>query len=311
MGGFLSALLDIVSIATELSASTGFSVEAIITGEAAAAIETEVAWLMELETMTAVEAMAVVGLEAADISMLYAVPSILTDAVGLGVVFQTVSGASALVAAGVRLGQHEVSVVNRNNMALALWRPEEYWDVLFPGVNTFAYSINVLYDWASSLYHTMSRQIWDSLVREGHRQIEGATRALAIRTAYQFHDTIARLMEHSRWVITNGPSHFYRHLEAYYSELPKLNPAQARNLARRLNTRVPDRLTLEREQNYSGEIVETIQAPGGAHQRVTPDWMLPLILGLYGDITPAWGYQLQKLEEEEDGPKKKRRRRVL
>ncbi|BBG62013.1 minor capsid protein VP2 [Rhinolophus affinis polyomavirus 2] len=310
MGGVLSVLLDLAEITADLSAATGASEGLILSGEAAAAVEAEVSWLMTLETMSPLEALAATGITTEQFSLMHAIPTMVSNAVGLGVFFQTITGASALVAAGLKLGlSHEVSVVNQN-MALDIWRPEEYWDVLFPGVQTFAYSLNVLGEWATSLYHAVTRQIWDSLVREGHRQIGRFTNELALRSAHSFHDTIARIVENARWVLTTGPSHVYSHLEGYYSNLPGINPAQARNLARRLKAKIPDRYSMERE-SYSGELIDHSPPPGGAHQRVTPDWMLPLILGLYGDITPAWGQQLHKLEEEEDGPKKKRKRRRM
>ncbi|BBG62076.1 minor capsid protein VP2 [Rhinolophus ferrumequinum polyomavirus 2] len=310
MGGVLSIILDLAEITTDLSTATGATVPLILSGEAAAAVEAEVSSLMVLEAMSPLEALAAVGITTEQFSLLHAVPGMVLDAVGLGMFFQTFTGASALVAAGLKLGlSHEVSVVNQN-MALSIWRPEEYWDVLFPGVQTFAYSLNVLGEWATSIYHAVTRQIWDSLVREGHRQIGRVTSELAYRSAHSFHDTIARIVENARWVLTTGPSHVYSHLEGYYSQLPGINPPQARALARRLNAKIPDRYSMEREA-FSGELIEHIPPPGGAHQRVTPDWLLPLILGLYGDITPAWGQQLKRLEEEEDGPQKKRKRRRM
>ncbi|BBG62180.1 minor capsid protein VP3 [Taphozous melanopogon polyomavirus 1] len=192
-------------------------------------------------------------------------------------------------------------------MALVPWFPD--YDILFPGVQTFVHGMNVFDEWAISLFKTVGRFLWDALVREGRREIGYYTHEVAIATRHTLMDTVARMMENTRWVLTTGPSSIYRHIEAYYQELPKITPPQARALARRLDLKVPDRVNLEREDTQSGEVIEFYQAPGGAHQRVTPDWMLPLILGLYGDITPLWGEYIREIEEEEDGPKKKKRRR--
>ncbi|ASH97636.1 VP3 [Giant panda polyomavirus] len=233
-------------------------------------------------------------------------PGFFQDIVGLGVLFQTVSGASSLVAAGIQLGRHEVSVVNRN-MALVPWIPQDLFDIYFPGVSSFSYVVNIVADWGESLFHSLARNIWDALMRESRAQITHATRELTLRGVQTFQDTMARVIERARWVVTNGPVHAYSAIEEYYRALPPINPAQARQLARRLEIKTPERLTIESPEE-SGEVVQRYEPPGGAFQRATPDWMLPLILGLYGDITPTWSSYLEHIEAEEDGPKKKRRK---
>ncbi|QLH64633.1 VP2 [California sea lion polyomavirus 2] len=304
MGGVFSVFLDLLSLLPELSASTGFAIDAILAGEAAATVEAQVAGLMLMESIGPLEALASIGLTAESFSLLSAMPGFFNEAIGLGVVFQTVSGVSSLVSAGIRLNQ-EVSVVNRH-MALVPWIPHDLYDIYFPGVSTFSYSLNVIGEWASSLIQAVGRNIWESLIRESRQQIGHATSALAQRGARSFHDALARVAENARWVITNGPVEAYRGLERYYQELPGLNPAQFRQLQRRMNENFYDRLTMEQSRE-SGEVIDKHNegAPGGARQRVTPDWMLPLVLGLYGDITPTWSANLA----EEDVPKKKRRGR--
>ncbi|ARH52631.1 VP3 [Raccoon-associated polyomavirus 2] len=198
-------------------------------------------------------------------------------------------------------------------MALAPWIPHDLYDIYFPGVSTFSYVVNVITDWGISLFHTIARNVWDELVREGREQIEQVTRDVALRGVQTFADTMARLIERARWTITNSPIHHaYWYLEDYYKRLPQINPPQARQLFRRIGQRPPDRSNLEElekeSREESGQIVEKYEPPGGAFQRVTPDWMLPLILGLYGDITPTWSTYIEQIEAEEDGPKKKRRR---
>ncbi|BAQ55566.1 VP2 minor capsid protein [Bat polyomavirus 5a] len=308
MGGILSLLLDLAEALPDLSAATGFSVEAIISGEAAAAIETEASWLLAQGLVaTSAEALEVTGITAESVSMLFAVPSALRDLVGLGVTFQTVTGVSALVAAGIRFEQQQVSIVNHNSMALSLWRPADYYDILFPGVNSFVQAINVVEHWSSSLFNYLGRYIWESLAREARLQIGQATSSLALRAHHSFHDALARVAENTRWVLTTGPANVYSALSDYYAQLPPLNPPQVRQLERRLERR-RRAITSDEAPHNSGEVVQKYDAPGGAHQRTTPDWMLPLILGLYGDITPAWGAEIQKIEDKEDGPKKKRRK---
>ena len=209
MGGVISLFFDIIEISTELSAATGFAVDAVLAGEAAAAVEVEVMGLMTVEGLSASEALGTLGLTMENFSLMHALPGMLSEAVGIGTLFQTISGASGLVAAGIRYGYaREVSIVNRNisQMALQVWRPWDYYDILFPGVQTFAHYLNVLDHWASSLIHTVSRYVWDAILHEGRHQIGHASRELMIRGTNHFQDLMARLIENSRWVLTTGPS---------------------------------------------------------------------------------------------------------
>ncbi|AFU25610.1 VP2 [Alphapolyomavirus apaniscus] len=313
MGGVLSLFFDIAELASALSTETGISVGAILAGEAAADIEASVMGLMTIEGLGAADALAAMGLTMENFSMMYALPGMLSEAVGIGTLFQTISGASSLVAVGIKYSREEVSIVNKNisDMALQLWRPQDYYDILFPGVNHFAHYLNVIEGWASSLVHTVSRAIWDSIMRDARHQIGYASRELVVRGTTSFQDVMAKVIETSRWVLTSGPSHIYSSLSEYYRQLPGLNPAQIRDVYRRLGEPVPSRYQLEVEaREESAEVIETYSAPGGAHQRVCPDWMLPLILGLYGDVTPTFATYIHQVEKEDDKGRPSKRRRL-
>ncbi|AFU25581.1 VP2 [Alphapolyomavirus quartipanos] len=317
MGGVLSIIVDIIELTAEVTAATGFSLEAIINGEALAAVEAQLSSLATVEGLSGVEALASLGITTEQYSFLTSVPGMLSNAVGLGVVFQTVSGASALVSAGIATSYaKEVSVVNRN-MALVPWRDPDYYDILFPGVQSFSYAINVVADWSGSLFHAIGRYIWDTVTSEARRQIGHASNQVIVRGTHAFQDSLARILENARWVVQAGPTNIYNFLDNYYRELPPVNPPQARQMYRRLGQKyrfareayqIPDRYNLANSETESGETVEFYKHPGGANQRVTPDWMLPLILGLYGDITPTWSTYVHEIEEEDESQKKKRRR---
>ncbi|AFU25606.1 VP2 [Macaca fascicularis polyomavirus 1] len=323
MGGVLTLLLDIVDIAEGLSLSTGFTVDAILSGEAFAAVSTEAAWLVEIEAvdlagLSAVEALSLTGLTTEQFSLLSALPTALNNAIGIGIFFQTVSGASAVVAAGVTTFGYskEVPVVN---MALVPWFPQV--DYLFPGLTSFSYYLNAVLDWGESLFHAVGREVWRTLMRRATLQIGYATREVAIRSTNELTHTIAQIAENARWALTSGPVHVYSSLQEYYRYLPPRNPIQLRQQYRNRGEVPPSRQQFEYEEGQrvrretgepkSGHYVEHYSAPGGANQRVAQDWMLPLILGLYGDITPTWELELNKLEKEEDGPSKKKARRSM
>ncbi|CAX87756.1 VP3 structural protein [Sumatran orang-utan polyomavirus] len=201
-------------------------------------------------------------------------------------------------------------------MALIPWRDPDYYDILFPGVQSFSYAIDVITNWPGSLFHSIGRYIWDSVTSEARGQIGHASNQVIVRGTYAFQDSLARILENARWVVQAGPTNVYNFLDSYYRELPPINPAQARQMYRRIGQKyrmpreaeIPDRYNLESSESESGETVEFYKHPGGANQRVTPDWMLPLILGLYGDITPTWDKYVHEVEEEDELQKKKRRR---
>lgn len=322
MGALLSALVDLFGLLGEVTAVTGLSYEAVLTGEALSALEAQVSTLMTVEGLAQAEAFAALGVTGAHMSALAAVPDLIANVAGLGVVFQTVSGVSTLVQAGIRFNtyQKEVSVVN---MSLVPWFPEV--DYLFPGAQLFArytvHSLDLLNAWAQSLFQAVGRAVWDSIIQEGRRQIGNAQQELTAIGTHAVTDAMARVAENTRWVLRHAPQTLwnalsqapnpYAALRDYYTALPGINPAQSRALERRLRQAEQPR---ERPGDspwslFSGESVDKVQhAPGGANQRMAPDWMLPLILGLYGDITPSWGKYIEEIEELQDGPKKKRPR---
>ncbi|AFP94189.1 VP2 structural protein [Alphapolyomavirus sturnirae] len=113
MGGVLSSIVDLIVLAVDLSAATGISIEAIVTGEALAALEAEVSSLMTVEALSGIEALETLGWSAEQFSQMSFLATSFNQAIGYGVVFQTVSGLSALIGAGVRLGL-DISTANRS-----------------------------------------------------------------------------------------------------------------------------------------------------------------------------------------------------
>lgn len=321
MGAALSIIIEMVGAIGELTAITGFSAEALLSGEALAAIEAEANSLISMGYVNAETALFSMGVTEDMYAYMSALPSLsasvldqfVNESIGTAMIFQTVSGSSALSLGVLRaLKQQQVSIVNRN-MAVVPYRDPDYYDILFPGIREFAHAINFFNGWSENLARIVGRYIWRMVIDESRHQLEHAVRDLAYRQQHTFRDALARMLENTRWVVYNAASRAgqvvsdaYQSLNDYYSRLG-LNPAQRRSLFRRLEL---DYRNLSPEHNHghvqdaSGEVIEFYQAPGGAYQRVTPDWLLPLILGLYGDITPTWATVL----EEEDGPKKKKRR---
>ncbi|AFQ32794.1 VP3 structural protein [bat polyomavirus 4a] len=191
-------------------------------------------------------------------------------------------------------------------MALVPYMPD--YDIFFPGVSTFARFANYLdpLNWAPDLYHQVARWFWESFLHESRRQIGYAGQEVARYATATVQDSLARFFENARWAVSHFSSNLYTNLHDYYRELPKLKPEQARQLARLLEEKVPDKINLhDLDKRTSAEFVEKVASPGGAHQRHTPDWMLPLILGLYGDLTPTWKAVLEE-EEQIHGPSKKK-----
>ncbi|ABB04265.1 putative VP3 [Gammapolyomavirus corvi] len=206
-------------------------------------------------------------------------------------------------------------------MALQVWTPNI--DYLFPGVNSFVdalYHVNPL-DWGPSLFRDLGQQIWDFIIQTGRRHLGDATRAAVEQSASTLFDLLARATESATWYVVETPVSTYRFLEDYYRQAPILRPDARRGLAIGMRDDilepipVPQRLEKVAEfpklEEPSGQKVAPTLAPGGAHQRSCPDWMLPLILGLYGTVFPGWKAEVQLLENQEHGPQKTPRRRTL
>ncbi|AGR44741.1 VP3 [Zetapolyomavirus delphini] len=215
-------------------------------------------------------------------------------------------------------------------MALVEWRPELI-DYNFPGVRWLARNVEYFDPrfWASELW----RVFMESVAREGAAQIEAASTALAEQGRSVAADAIARSLENANWVISETGAlarrgldvtgalvrqagqravqstgsiitNAYTNLGDYYRGLTPLRPPQRRAMLRELEKS-------ERQQTITGEVVYKAPAPGGANQRITPEWMLPLILGLYNH--PTWGVPdavtaLKSSQEKEENVSKKRKR---
>nr|CBX23442.1 VP2 protein [Chimpanzee polyomavirus] len=220
MGGLLSSLVDMIVMASELSAASGLTIEALLTGEALAALEAEVFSLMTVEGLSGIETLAQLGWTAEQFSNMAFISTTFSNAIGYGVLFQTVSGISSLVSAGIRLGT-SVSSVNRH-------QTEQELETLFGKIAHFLH-VNLAFhldpfDWCGSIGTTMPSEFSNLTLDQLSK--------------------LALIIENGRWVVQRSPTH--------------------------------DPLF------ESGDIIDIFGPPGGARQRVTADWMLPLILRLNG-----------------------------
>ncbi|BAQ55574.1 VP2 minor capsid protein [Bat polyomavirus 6b] len=320
----MGALLAVLAEVFELSAATGFTVDSILTGEAIVADELLQAYttnLVALEGFTQTEALLAAGFSPEAAYLLTSLAPNFPEA------FSLLAGAESVVHGSLFIGAATsaaltpysydyatpIADLNQHLMALQVWRPEDWEDIYFPGVLPFARFVNYIdpANWASNLYHAIGRYFWESAQRAGTRLIEQEVRHvstdLAQRTVTSIAETLSYYFENARWAVSHLSSNIYGGLQQYYSELPPLRPHQVRALHKRLGEKIPDRFNLESSKG-SAQYVDKYDSPGGARQRHTPDWMLPLILGLYGDILPSWETTLEELEAEEDGPQKKKPR---
>nr|WCR62216.1 MAG: VP2 [Polyomaviridae sp.] len=306
----MGALISLFAELVELGAITGFGTEAILAGEAAAAVEAEIAALTTIEGLSELEALSALGLTGESYALLSSAPSIYATAVGVGSLLQTLSGASSLVAAGVRTFGWDNSIPETDpKMALV-----PYWedpDILYPGVLQFTRALRYFdpAGWAQTLYNLFRNVLVNYVAREGPRQIAYATTEVAreaARRSYTLGDYLARLFENTRWAVTAIPRNVYQALDEYYSELPTVRPSQARQLAARLGAKIPEQVNVYEEEEISGEFVTEYAPPGGAGQRVAADWLLPFLLGLYGAVPAVWAQRLEA--EAENGPQAKKRR---
>ncbi|BAZ96571.1 minor capsid protein VP2 [Rhinolophus blasii polyomavirus 1] len=327
MGAFLAVLAEVF----ELSTVTGLSVETILSGEAfttAELLQSHIANLVTFGGLTEAEALAAAEVSAEAFSALSSLSETFPQAFASLAATEFATTGTLTVGAAIAAAlypyyyDYSVPISNLNrSMALQQWIPD--YDIDFPGIRPLVRFLNYIdpYTWASDLYHSIGRYFWETAQRIGQNVIEEEltelTRELAVRTVFSMSEMIALYFENARWAVSLLPRSIYNSLETYYAELPGINPIQARQLYRRLGEvplaggpisgpisggPVP--------QQFSAQYVERYPPPGGADQRTAADWMLPLILGLYGDISPSWRRTLEDLEEEEDGPQKKKSRRA-
>lgn len=337
----MGALLAVLAEVFEISAVTGLSAEAIITGEAFTTAELLAAHIENLVTvggLSTAEALAAAEVSTEAFEALTSLASTFPTAFKLVATVEPLAVgtliAGAATAAALYRPAYDQALPHAGwNMALQEWFPD--WrnlDLEYPGMTELARFVNYINpaNWAGDVFHAVGRYIWDSLQREGQRRIGHLTNDLAMTASQRVANILARYFENARWVVTHLPARLYTHLDDYYRELPPINPPQMRDVARRVGVPPPyryDRYAFEfttptpeytasterpptTGRPKSGQTVEThkYQSPGGAEQRSAPDWLLPLLLGLYGDITPAWSAVIEELETEEDGPQKKKRR---
>ncbi|AGV77093.1 minor capsid VP3 protein [African elephant polyomavirus 1] len=188
-------------------------------------------------------------------------------------------------------------------MALQLWFPPV--DYLFPGVTQFSRFLRYIdpTQWGPELFHHLTQAFFSTFRDATRRQLTDASRNIAERTAKTLVETLVDLLTNATWAIAHLPSDVYTFLDNYYEELPPLNPAQFSGIRKRLGKVNPYEQQDVFANTVSAEFVTKVTAPGGAMQKHAPDWVLPLLLGLfdedYRQVTPR------------DGPAAKRRRTTL
>nr|AEC12228.1 putative VP2 [Goose hemorrhagic polyomavirus]QHD56331.1 putative VP2 [Gammapolyomavirus anseris]AEC12240.1 putative VP2 [Goose hemorrhagic polyomavirus]AYO46721.1 putative protein 2 [Goose hemorrhagic polyomavirus]AYO46722.1 putative protein 2 [Goose hemorrhagic polyomavirus] len=305
----MGAIVSLFAAIGEAAAATGFTIEAVLAGEAAAAIEAELSAVIALEGLSEAEALASLGISAETASLFASAPAALEQAVAISIAGQAASGVTGLASAGYLLSKEKNH--HHHGMAIVEWRP--YVDYLFPGFETFVnqfYWINPL-EWGPTLFQRVGQAFWDLLITEGRRRLGEASSAAAQTSAQYVYDLIARTAERARWTVVEGPGEAYRGLIEYYGELPPWKPHSLhRGLPWEQKTTETGGNGQPRQQPDSGETVYQQPVPGGANQRAAPDWMLPLILGLYGTVYPGWKAEVALLEKEDGSQGKKTKKRT-
>ncbi|AFU25614.1 VP2 [Betapolyomavirus calbifrons] len=318
----MGAVLAVLAEVFELASVTGLSVDAILSGEAfttAELLQAHIANLVTVGGLTEAEALAATEVTAEAYAALTSITSTFPQAFAALAATELTATGSLTVGAAVAAAlypytyDHSTPLANLNtNMALQVWIPD--LDLDFPGVRPFVRFVNYIdpAQWATDLFQAVGRYFWQTAQRYGQNLIEHelreTSRELAVTAVTSVSDVLARYFETARWAVSLLPRNIYQSLQNYYQELPPLNPIQVRQLQRRIGGTIPDRLTFH-DTIQTAEYVEKAEAPGGANQRVAHDWLLPLLLGLYGDISPSWESTLEDLEEEEDAPQKKKRKK--
>ena len=104
MGAIISAIAGI----GELVAATGFTADALIAGEAAAALEAQISALVTIEGLTTAEALAELGITAESLSLASSLPGLLEEATTYAILLKTLSGDGGIIAASTRYFRNDV-----------------------------------------------------------------------------------------------------------------------------------------------------------------------------------------------------------
>lgn len=128
MGAALTILVDLIEGLAEVSTLTGLSAEAILSGEALAALDGEITALTLEGVMSSETALATMGISEEVYGFVSTVPVFVNRTAGAIWLMQTVQGAST-ISLGIQryLHNEEVPTVNRN-MALIPWRDRSRHD---------------------------------------------------------------------------------------------------------------------------------------------------------------------------------------
>ncbi|QBJ04574.1 VP2 [Tasmanian devil-associated polyomavirus 1] len=325
MGGVASIIFELIELG-EIVAGAGLGAEALLSGELAEILLGQLEILQTIEGFTLAEALTNLGLSAQAYTALISTAAggsgLITEAASaIGTYLSAALGAS-LIAAGLSPLDFSYARGEEYLMATDLipWFPDV--DFLYPGTDYIVSVISILdpYHWGPSLFNALGRYLWDTLRSETGRQLGHMTREVASREVRTFRDLLARFLENVRWSIVEIPRDTYNFLGEYYRELPRVRPSQYSQLYEKLDPQgrrgqQPYDEFVERNVENSanrrsfesGEYVEAPFVPGGAGQDVTMEWMLPLILGLYGDIVPEWEEEIREIEHEEDMYQSKQR----
>ncbi|AJA41155.1 VP3 [Tadarida brasiliensis polyomavirus 2] len=180
---------------------------------------------MAMEGLSGLEALTAMGWSAEQFSNLSLLATTYSQAIGYGVLFQTVTGLSTMIQVAVRLGM-EIADTNRNVTEERL--KQVFGEMVKTLHVNLSHQFNPL-DWCGSLHDN-----WP-------KALENVDTSMLSK----FGD----YLELSRWV-----------RQANFTT----DPFQE-----------------------SGDIIAISYPPGGANQRVTPDWLLHLILRLYGSKEKA------------------------
>lgn len=312
MGAFLAVLAEVF----DLASVTGLSVESILSGEAlttAELLQSHINNLVVYGGLTEAEALSAVEVTPQAFAALTSLFPNFPQALGALAATEFTATGALTVGAAVSAALYPYywdyrTPVADLNMALQIWYPD--LDILFPGVMPFARFVNYIdpANWATDLYRAVGRYFWERVQAAGENflqeSMQEAGRALAVRTATSVSETLAQFFENARWAVAGLSNSLYHGLGSYYSQLG-LSPIQQRQLARSLGQEQPYRYDLYDKPQVKGQVsanyVTKVDPPGGANQRTAPDWMLPLLLGLYGDLTPSWKDTLEEIEAQEDG----------